>query len=122
MGEMLEKGGDREEVLDKLRKEMNQHKKGISMPFYTLIADKAQKANIAFTPQQLMLVMLGAAVAAFLLLTILTGASLPIRGLCAVGMGIGGVFFWVNSTAKKRIALLEEQLPDAVELMVRFRR
>ncbi len=116
---LLEKGTSREDVLDKLRKEMNQHKSGLSLPFYTLIADKAQKANIAFTPQQLMLVMLGAAVAAFLLLTVLTTASLPIRALVSVGMGVGGVFFWVNSTAKKRIALLEEQLPDAVELMVR---
>jgi tight adherence protein B len=116
---MLESGTSREDVLDKLRKEMDQHKSGISLPFYTLIADKAQKANIAFTPQQLMLVMVGAAVAAFLLMTILTTASLPIRALCSVGMGVGGVYFWVNSTAKKRINLLEEQLPDAVELMVR---
>ncbi|WP_341862542.1 type II secretion system F family protein [Gymnodinialimonas sp. 57CJ19] len=116
---MLEKGNSREDVLEKLRKEMNQHKGGISLPFYTLIADKAQKGNIAFTPNQLMLVMLGATVAAFLLLQILTTASLPISALCSVGMGVGGVFFWVNSTAKKRIALLEEQLPDAVELMVR---
>jgi tight adherence protein B len=39
--------------------------------------------------------------------------------LVAVGMGVGGVYFWVNRKAKKRISLLEEQLPDAVELMVR---
>ena len=36
-----------------------------------------------------------------------------------IGMGVGGVFFWVNKKAKKRIAMIEEQLPDAVELMVR---
>ncbi len=116
---MLEKGTSREDVLAKLRKEMEQHKGGISLPFYTLIADKAQKANIAFTPQQLMLVMGGVAVAAFLLLSILTATSLPIRLLVSVAMGVGGVFFWVNSKAKKRISMLEEQLPDAVELMVR---
>ncbi len=34
-------------------------------------------------------------------------------------MGVGGVYVWVNNKAKKRMALLEEQLPDAVELMVR---
>jgi tight adherence protein B len=116
---MLEKGTSREDVLAKLRKEMDQHKGGISLPFYALIADKAQKANIAFTPQQLMLVMVGVAVAAFFLLSILTATALPIRLLVSVAMGIGGVFFWVSSKAKKRIALLEEQLPDAVELMVR---
>lgn len=34
-------------------------------------------------------------------------------------MGAGGVFYWVNSKAKKRLAMIDEQLPDAVELMVR---
>jgi len=116
---MLEKGTSREDVLAKLRKEMDQHKGSVRLPLYTLIADKAQKANIAFTPPQLLLVMLGLGVAAFLGLTILTTASFPIRLLVSVGMGVGGVFFWVSSKAKKRLALIDEQLPDAVELMVR---
>jgi tight adherence protein B len=34
-------------------------------------------------------------------------------------MGVGGVFVWVNRTASKRMSLLEEQLPDSIELMVR---
>jgi len=116
---MLEKGTSRQDVLAKLRKEMDQHKSSVSLPFYTMIADKAQKANIAFSPKQIMLLMLGVAVAAFLMTTILTSASFPIRIIVSIAMGIGGVFFWINSKAKKRIALLEEQLPDAVELMVR---
>ncbi len=116
---MLEKGATREDVLAKLRKEMDQHKGSVKLPLYTLIADKAQKANIAFTPPQLMLVMLGLGVAAFLGLTILTATSLPIRLLVSVAMGVGGVFYWVNSKAKKRLAMIDEQLPDAIELMVR---
>ena len=52
-------------------------------------------------------------------LTIGTEAALPVRVVLAVAMGVGGVYFWVNNKAKKRMALLEEQLPDAVELMVR---
>ena len=116
---MLESGTSREDVLAKLRKELDQHKGGVSLPFYQMIADKAQRGNIAFSPNQLMLMMLVGSVVAFLLMTILTGASLPLRALASVGMGVGGVFFWVNSKAKKRIAMFEEQLPDAVELMVR---
>src|SRR6056297_1607033 len=116
---MLEKGTSREDVLAKLRKEMDQHKGSVRLPLYSLIADKAQKANIAFTPGQLMMVMVGMTVVAFLLLTILTGASFPIRLLVSVGMGVGGIYFWVNSKATKRMAMLDEQLPDAVELMVR---
>ena len=116
---MMEKGGSREDVLAKLRKEMDQHMTSRGVPLYSLIADKAQKANIAFTPQQLMFVMAGLGVASFILMTFLTGAALPLRILLSVVMGIGAVYYWGNSKAKKRIGLIEEQLPDAVELMVR---
>ncbi|MEM9754663.1 MAG: type II secretion system F family protein [Pseudomonadota bacterium] len=116
---MLEKGGSREDVLAKLRKEMDQHMTSRGVPLYSLIADKAQKANIAFTPQQLIIVMVCLAFAAFVVMTFLTGAALPLRILLSVGMGVGAVYYWVNSKAKKRIGLIEEQLPDAVELMVR---
>jgi tight adherence protein B len=116
---MLEQGTSREDVLAQLRKEMSQHKGKVRVPFYSLIAEKAQKANIAFSPEQLMLVMIGLTVVVFMALTLLTTASLPIRLLVSVVMGVGAVYQWVASKAKKRIAKLEEQLPDAVELMVR---
>ncbi len=116
---MLEQGASREDVLAQLRKEMSQHKGKVRVPFYSLIADKAQKANIAFTPEQLMIVMAVLTVVIFGALSVLTSASLPIRILVAVAMGVGVVYQWVASKAKKRIARLEEQLPDAVELMVR---
>jgi len=117
--DMLNKGGNREDVLAKLRKELDQHTGARTIPLYSLIARKAQAANIAFTPQQLVLVMIGLGIAAFIGLSIATTAALPLRIMVAIGMGIGGVFFWVNSKAKKRMAMIEEQLPDAVELMVR---
>ena len=47
--EMLEKGSRREQVLEQLRKEMQQHMKSQSIPIYSLLASKAQKAAIAFT-------------------------------------------------------------------------
>ena len=117
--DLINKGGNREDVLAKLRKELDQHTGSKTIPLYTLIASKAQKANIAFTPPQLMGVMLGLTIASFVMLSFATGAAVPIRALVSVGMGVGGVFYWVNSKAKKRIAMIEEQLPDAVELMVR---
>ncbi|MGH1415030.1 MAG: type II secretion system F family protein [Pelagimonas sp.] len=117
--EMLDKGERREDVLAKLRKEMDQHMKSRSFPLYSLLADKAQKASIAFTPQQLIMVMGVATAGAFLGLTIGTEASLPVRVIMAGVMGIGGVYMWVNHKAKKRLSMIEEQLPDAVELMVR---
>ncbi len=117
--DLLEKGAGREEVLEQLRKEMSQHMKSKSVPLYSILARKAQRANIAFTPPQLIMVMAGLTVVAFVGLTVGTEASLAIRAGASVGMGIGGVYVWINGKAKKRMALLEEQLPDAVELMVR---
>jgi tight adherence protein B len=55
----------------------------------------------------------------YLGLTLGTDTTIAVRVSVAVLMGIGGVYVWVNNKAKKRMALLEEQLPDAVELMVR---
>ncbi len=55
--EMLDKGARREEVLEQLRKEMQQHSKARSIPLYSLLASKAQKAAIAFSPKQLMLLL-----------------------------------------------------------------
>ena len=117
--ELLEKGGGREQVLEQLRKEMTQHMKSQSIPLYSILASKAQKANIAFSPSQLIMLMGFVSVAAFMALTIGTGVDVKVRALVAVGMGIGGVFMWVNGKAKKRMAMIEEQLPDAIELMVR---
>ena len=117
--DMLEKGAGREQVLEQLRKEMSQHMKSRSIPIYAILADKAQKANIAFTPSQLIMVMGILSVVSFVLLTFGTSASLVIRSVLAVLMGVGAVFIWVNNTAKKRLGMIEEQLPDAVELMVR---
>ena len=117
--DMLEKGAGREQVLEQLRTEMSQHMKSKSIPLYAILADKAQKANIAFTPGQLVMVMGILTVVAFFLLTFGTAASAPVRAALSVLMGVGAVFVWVNNTAKKRMGMMEEQLPDAVELMVR---
>jgi tight adherence protein B len=117
--EMLEKGQRREEVLDKLRKEMQQHMKSKSIPLYSLLSERAQKAAIAFSPQQLIMLMGGVAVFTFLALTVGTQTEVPVRALLSVGIGVGSIIFWVTSKANKRMGMIEEQLPDAVELMVR---
>ncbi|WP_211089800.1 type II secretion system F family protein [Thalassobius vesicularis] len=117
--EMLEKGSNRSEVMETLRKEMTQHMKSRSIPIYAILADRAQKAAIAFSPTQLMMMMALLTVVAFIGLTVGTDTSAAVRGFVSVAMGVGGIYFWVNSKAKKRMGMIEEQLPDAVELMVR---
>ncbi|MCO6383123.1 MAG: type II secretion system F family protein [Vannielia sp.] len=117
--DMMEKGGNREEVLEQLRKEMKQHMSTKSIPLYSILANKAQKANIAFSPGALVGIMMGLSVVAFGALTVGSQAGVGVRIVVSLAMGIGGVYFWVNGKAKKRLGLVEEQLPDAVELMVR---
>ena len=117
--DMLEKGAAREQVLEQLRKEMSQHMNARGIPLYSMLADKAQKANIAFSPKALIMIMAGLSVFSFFALAVATEADTPVRAILGVVMGVGGVYFWVNGKAKKRLAMVEEQLPDAVELMVR---
>ena len=117
--EMLDKGGNREQVLDQLRKEMTQHMKSQSIPIYSLLATKAQKANIAFSPTQIMMVMAVVSLAAFLMLTLFTQVAPPVQILISVLMGVGGVYLWISRKATQWINLISEQLPDAVDLMVR---
>ena len=117
--DMLEKGVGREQVLEQLRKEMTQHMKGAGIPLYSILANKAQKAAIAFSPRQLVMVMALLAGIAYVGLTFGTTAEAPIRILVSIAIGIGAVYIWVDKKAKKRMSMIEEQLPDAVELMVR---
>jgi len=116
---LLEKNANREQVLEQLRKEMNQHLTANNIPLYSLLAKKAQRANIAFSPRGIVGLMIGVSVVAYVLLTTFTEAALGVRILLGGGMGIFGVYSWINRKAKKRMALLEEQLPDSIELMVR---
>ncbi|MBV1864341.1 MAG: type II secretion system F family protein [Rhodobacteraceae bacterium] len=116
---LLEQGKDREEVFETLRKERDQHRQSFKFPVMTILSSKAQQANIAFSPKALLAVMGLVAVFAFGGLTYFASLGLPTRILVALVMGGGGVYFWLNGKAKKRMALFEEQLPDAIDLIVR---
>lgn len=117
--ELLDKGEDPEEVLNILRKEREQHKGQRGIPILAPLSDKAQKANIAFSPIGIVIVTVVIAVMSFLLLTFMTGGGIAVRIGLSIVFGYGAVYLWLNNKAKKRIALFEEQLPDAVELIVR---
>lgn len=117
--ELLEKGEDPEEVLETLRQERDRHTKTKGVPILAPLFDRAGQANIAFTPQQLVIVIVTMAVVVFVLLTIFATVGLIIRlGISAL-IGYAAVYVWLNNKAKSRLEALEEQLPDAVELIVR---
>jgi tight adherence protein B len=117
--ELLEKGEDPVHVLETLRKEREQHRENRGIPILAPLSEKAAQANIAFSPTGLFITMVIVGLSSFVMLTLFTSAGLPIRMGVSVVMGYFAVFTWLKNKAKKRIALFEEQLPDAVELMVR---
>lgn len=117
--ELLEKGEDPEEVLETLRTERDRHRKNTGIPIFAPLYERAAQANIAFSPKQLIVVIIGMAAVVFVLLTVFSTAGLFIRLMIAILMGYAAVYLWLNNKAKARLELFEEQLPDAVELIVR---
>ena len=117
--DLIAKGRGKKEVMEQLRKERSLHGSKISLPFYGLIEDRARKGNIAFSARSLVLLMIGLSLFSFVMLTFATETELVMRVGSACAFGFGGVFFWVSSKAKKRVDAIEEQLPEAIDLMVR---
>lgn len=117
--QLLEKGESRETVMETLRKEREQHTKTLRLPVLGILSKKAAIANIAFTPNSILAIVVLLITLSFVALTIATSANLTMRIIVSVSMGYGAVYVWLSSKAKKRMELFEEQLPDAVELMVR---
>lgn len=117
--QLLQTGENPEEVLETLRKEREQHRDGKTFPLLAPLSEKAAKANIAFSPTALILVMIFVAFMSFVGLTLFTGTGIQLRIGISVVMGYGAVYTWLRNKAKKRMDLFQEQLPDAVELIVR---
>lgn len=117
--ELLEKGEDPEDVLETLRAERDQHRKSSGIPIMAPLYERAAQANIAFTPRGLAIVIGMMAIMVFVLLSVFSSAALILRIGISVIMSFGGVYLWLNNKAKARMSLFEEQLPDAVELIVR---
>ncbi|MEO0819967.1 MAG: type II secretion system F family protein, partial [Pseudomonadota bacterium] len=116
---LLQEGKDTEEVLSILRAEREGNKRDGKLPVVGALLEKAKHANIQMSPLIIGLSILGLTIVAFVLLTWFTAASLPVRILIAIVCGYGALYIWLSNKAKARVAMLEEQFPDAVDLMVR---
>ena len=117
--ELLDRGVDAMEVLEQLRKERDRHVNATSTPLFSALFDKAAQANIPWSPVTIVSIMFAAAGAVYLALTLFTEAAFPLRVILCLVMAYGAMFMWLRGRAKKRLEAFEEQLPDAVELMVR---
>lgn len=116
---LLQEGRDTEEVLSILRAEREGSSKSARMPVIGVLMEQARHANITITPVMTVGLLIGLMVLSFIGLSLFTGASLPIRILVSVLNGYAALYLWLRNRAKRRVALFEEQLPDALDLMVR---
>jgi tight adherence protein B len=118
--ELIEQGQSKKEIMERLRKERSAHSgQSSSMPLYGLVEAHARRANIAFAPSTLVVLMFALSVFSYVMLSTFTGAVLAVRITVSMVFGFGGVFFWLSSQAKKRVTKIQEQLPEAIDLMVR---
>ena len=116
---LLQEGRDTEEVMAILRKEREGGKHGAKMPVIGAIIEQARRANISVTPLGVAMALLASILLSFLMLTFFTQALLQIRLVVAIVLGYSALYLWFKNKAKKRLALFEEQLPDALDLIVR---
>ncbi|MEL6477186.1 MAG: type II secretion system F family protein [Pseudomonadota bacterium] len=116
---LLQEGRDTEEVLSILRQERDGAKNAINFPVVGPLLEQARLANIAITPMMMSISLLALIVVSFVLLSLFTSAAVPIRIMVAIIVAYGALFLRLRSKAKKRVSNFEEQLPDALDLMVR---
>ena len=116
---LLQEGRDTEEVLSILRQERESSERSASLPVIGNLVEKARHANIVVAPRTIAFVVLLMAGITFILLNLFTGAAFQIQVVVSAVSGYATVYLWLRNKARTRIALFEEQLPDALDLMVR---
>ncbi len=116
---MLQDGKDTEEVLSILRQEREGAEKHERIPVLGPLVEMARHAAITISLTQIAISLVGLMVLSFVLLSLFTGAVVQIRIVVALITGYAAFYIWLRGKAKKRISLFEEQLPDALDLMVR---
>ncbi|MDH3668933.1 MAG: type II secretion system F family protein [Paracoccaceae bacterium] len=116
---LLQDGRDTEEVMSILRTEREGAEKHEKIPVIGPLVEMARHAAITISMPQIAISLIALSVVSFLLLTLFTGAVIQIRIVVALITGYAAFYIWLRGKAKKRIALFEEQLPDALDLMVR---
>ena len=116
---LLQDGRDTEEVMGILRDEREGSAKHERLPVIGPLIEMGRHANITLTVMQIFVSLVVLSIMSFLALSIFTGAVIQIRIVVALITGYAAFYIWLRGKAKKRISLFEEQLPDALDLMVR---
>ena len=117
--QMLKGGMSNKDTMERLRKEMDLHEGALKIPVYSILAKQLRRAGMAIAPRRMMVIIVGAFAISFMGLSFGTGSSFNFKLVLSAVLSVGGVYLWVSSKANKRKMLMQEQLPDSIELMVR---
>lgn len=115
----LNKTHHHEEALAQLRKTLADGKGSAAVPFHKHLSDMARRAGIQLSAGRIIMIM--TLLSAFVTLLVMMIGTVGILPATVLGSAIGilGPYGWLSAAEQRRLKLLEEQLPDAVELMVR---
>jgi tight adherence protein B len=117
--QMLESGADPTDVLSQLRKERDRESRSGGIPLLNVLFKKAAQGNVRISEIGIILLVFGVGAVVYFVVSETTNASIYVRLSAAIFLGYGVVYYWLRTRAKKRLLLFEEQLPDAMELIVR---
>lgn len=112
-------GRGQAETSEQLRKEQRFRQGRFVTQICERIEDQARRGNIYMPAGHLLGIMLGLSVIVFALLTLGTDFPLVTRLIVTIPAGPSCVLVWLSAKAQKRIRAIEEQLADAIDLMVR---
>lgn len=116
---LLQEGRDSEEVLAILRHEREAAEEAEQLPIVGKLAEMARHANVAIAPRSLWLLLVLLTALAFVLLALFTNASPILRFAVGALIAYVALYAWLRARSRRRVELMEEQLPDALDLMVR---
>jgi len=117
--ELLEKGLEPEEVLAVLRKERERQTSRGGIPLISQLVRLSAQSNRPQTPAFLIFLMIMIATTCFVILYLTTSSSWVVQLVASAAAGYFSLYIYFRNKAKKRLSMFEEQLPDAIELIVR---
>ncbi|MGB1235592.1 MAG: type II secretion system F family protein [Planktomarina sp.] len=115
----LNKTHHHEEALAQLRKTLADGKGSAAVPFHKHLSNMARRAGIQLSAVRIIMIM--ALLSVFVTLMVMMIGTIGVFPAAILGSAIGilAPYGWLSTAENRRLKLLEEQLPDAVELMVR---
>ena len=127
---MIEQGTDRREIMTYIRKESTSglaNLPGFLGRWFSALERAIRTSRIGFTVRQVVLFMVGVAVAIFLLLILaamyfgfgVTLGTIEMALVFSIGVGIALPALYLTQAAQKRRARMQEQFPVALDIFVR---